>query len=163
MKSLNQMEMLNMPAPDFTLRGHDGRMHSLSDYKGSWVILYFYPKDMTPGCTLEAEEFRDHSYELGDLNATVVGISTDDVASHKKFCEQANLNFDLLSDEDGEVCRLYDVWREKNMFGTKQFGIERTTFLIGPEGKVRKIYGKVKPLGHAEAVIKDLEKLVEEA
>ena len=148
--------MLGNPAPDFTLKNEAGKLVSLSDFKGGWVILYFYPKDMTAGCTLEAQEFRDHEYEINDLNATVVGISADDVKSHKNFCDALSLNFTLLSDPDGEVCRLYDVWREKTTFGTKHFGIERTTFLIDPEGKVRKLYGRVKPLGHAAEVIKDL-------
>lgn len=153
------MSMLGNIAPDFTLQDQDGKMHSLSDYIGSNVILYFYPKDMTAGCTLEAQEFRDHEYELDDLEAVVLGISADDVKSHKRFCQAESLNFTLLSDPDGEVCRLYDVWREKSMFGAKIIGIERTTFLIDKEGKVRQIYGRVKPLGHAEKVIKDLEKL----
>jgi len=114
---------------------------------------------MTSGCTLEAQEFRDHEYELSDLNTVVLGVSMDDVKSHKKFCQAESLNFNLLSDPDGEVCRAYDVIREKTMFGTKQVGIERTTFIIDPLGKVRKVYGNVKPLGHAEEVIEDLRKL----
>lgn len=150
--------MLGNPAPDFTLRDQDGKMCSLSDYKGNFVILYFYPKDMTAGCTLEAQEFRDHQYELDDLEAIVIGISADDVNSHKKFCQAESLNFTLLSDPDGEVCRMYDVWREKMMFGTKVQGIERTTFLIDKDGKVKQIYSRVKPLGHVEKVIEDLQK-----
>jgi thioredoxin-dependent peroxiredoxin len=157
MKSLTQISMIGNPAPDFTLKDQDGKLRSLSDHKGEWVVLYFYPKDMTSGCTLEAQEFRDHEYELDDLNATVIGISADTVKSHKSFCDNLSLKFTLLSDPDGEVCRVYDVWREKSMFGSKHFGIERTTFLIDPEGVVRKLYSRVKPLGHAEAVIKDLQ------
>ena len=159
MKSLAQISLLGNPAPDFTLQDEDGKMRSLSDFKGSFVVLYFYPKDMTAGCTLEAQEFRDHEYELSDLETVVLGVSRDDVKSHKKFCQAESLNFTLLSDPDGEVCRLYDVWRDKNMFGAKVEGIERTTFLIDKEGKVTKIYSKVKPLGHAEKVIKDIEEL----
>ncbi len=151
--------MLGNPAPDFTLRGEDGKMHCLSDYRGSFVVLYFYPKDMTAGCTLEAQGFRDHRYELDDLGAVVLGVSADNARSHKKFCQAENLNFTLLSDPDGEVCRLYDVWREKQMFGAKVSGIERTTFLMDPDGKVRQIYSRVKPLGHAEKVIEDIKKL----
>jgi peroxiredoxin Q/BCP len=113
---------------------------------------------MTAGCTLEAQEFRDHQYELDDLEAIVIGISADDVNSHKKFCQAESLNFTLLSDPDGEVCRMYDVWREKMMFGTKVQGIERTTFLIDKDGKVKQIYSRVKPLGHVEKVIEDLQK-----
>ncbi len=154
------MSMLGNPAPEFTLRDEDGKMRSLSDYRGSFVILYFYPKDMTAGCTLEAQEFRDHQYELDDLGIVVLGVSADDVKSHKKFCQAESLNFTLLSDSQGGVSRLYDVWREKSMFGAKIEGIERTTFLIDREGKVRQIYSHVKSLGHAEKVISDLRKLV---
>jgi len=155
------MSMLGNLAPEFTLRDEDGKMRSLSDYRGGFVILYFYPRDMTAGCTLEAQEFRDHQYELDDLETIVLGVSADDVKSHKKFCQAESLNFTLLSDLDGEVCRMYDVWREKTMFGAKVAGIERTTFLIDKEGKVRQIYSRVKPLGHAEKVIGDLQKLHE--
>jgi peroxiredoxin Q/BCP len=156
MKSLIQMGMLGNPAPEFILKDEAGKLQALSDYRGSWVILYFYPKDMTAGCTLEAQEFRDHGYEIGDMDAIVVGISADDVKSHKKFCSEQNLNFTLLSDPDAEVCKKYDVWHEKSIFGAKHWGIERTTFLINPEGVLVKIYDKVKPMGHAQQVIKDL-------
>ena len=161
MKSIAQVSMIGNPAPDFTLQDQDGKMHSLSDYKGSWVVLYFYPKDMTPGCTLEAQEFRDHEYELDDLEAVVLGISADDVKSHKKFCQELSLNFTLLADPDAEVCKMYDVWQEKNMFGAKHEGIARTTFLVDPEGKVAKLYTSVKPVGHAEKVIEDIRQLRE--
>ena len=153
------MEMLGSVAPDFTLPDEGGKMRSLSDYRGQNVILYFYPKDMTAGCTLEAQGFRDHEYEIGDLNAVVLGVSADDVKSHRKFCQEQSLNFTLLADTEGEACRLYDVWREKSIFGAKHFGIERTTFLIDEKGIVRKIYSSVKPIGHAEQVIADLGKL----
>ncbi len=156
MKSIKQMELLGGLAPDFTLPDEDGKMRSLSDYRGQNVILYFYPKDFTSGCTLEAQEFRDHEYEIGDLNAVVIGISADDEDSHKNFCQELSLNFTLLSDADGEASRLYDVWREKSVFGAKHYGIERSTFLIDEKGVLRKIYANVKPVGHAEVVIKDL-------
>jgi len=157
MKSLIQVGMIGSQAPDFNLQDERGFMKSLSDWRGSWVILYFYPKDATPGCTLEAEMWRDHEYELSDTNTTVVGISADSVDSHKEFYQALSLNFTLLSDPDGEVCRMYDVWKEKNVFGTKVYGIERTTFVIDPTGIIRKVYGRVKPLGHAEEVISDLQ------
>ena len=160
MKSIRQMEMLGSVAPDFTLPDEDGKMRSLSDFRGQNVILYFYPKDFTAGCSLEAQEFRDHEYEIGDLNAVVIGVSADSVDSHKDFCQEQALNFTLLSDEEGEACRLYDVWREKSIFGAKHFGIERTTFLLDEKGIVRNIYSSVKPAGHAEQVIRDLAKLV---
>jgi thioredoxin-dependent peroxiredoxin len=156
MKSLTQIAMLGQLAPDFTLEDETGKMRSLSDYRGSFVILYFYPKDMTAGCTLEAQEFRDHEYEIGDLDAVVIGISADTVESHKDFCDNQNLNFTLLSDRDAEVCKKYDVWRQKSMFGAKVDGIERTTFLIDKEGKLVKIYSRVKPLGHALIVLEDI-------
>jgi peroxiredoxin Q/BCP len=151
--------MIGSLAPDFTLQDERGTMRSLSDWRGGWVILYFYPKDATPGCTLEAEEWRDHEYELSDMSATVIGVSADSVDSHREFCRGLSLNFTLLSDPDGEVCRLYDVWREKNVFGAKMHGIERTTFVIDPAGIVRKVYGRVKPLGHTDEVIADLRNL----
>lgn len=153
--------MIGKKAPEFILKDENGKLKSLSDYLGSWLVLYFYPKDMTAGCSLEAQEFRDHEYELSDLNAQVVGVSADDVKSHKKFCETENLNFTLLSDPQAEVCTLYDVWHEKSMFGSKHIGIVRSTFLIDPKGVVRKVYSNVKPLGHAEAVIADIQELQE--
>lgn len=159
MKSLVQVGMIGNIAPEFILKDETGKLRALSEYRGSWVVLYFYPKDMTSGCTLEAQEFRDHEYELSDLDAVVLGVSADDVKSHKKFCSEQNLNFTLLSDPDAEVCKLYDVWHEKIMFGAKHEGIERTTFLINPEGKIVKLYSNVKPLGHAEKVIKDIKDL----
>ncbi|MBX4209147.1 thioredoxin-dependent thiol peroxidase [Candidatus Parcubacteria bacterium] len=151
--------MIGNPAPDFALKDQAGKLRSLSDWRGSWIVLYFYPKDMTSGCTLEAQEFRDHEYELDDLGAEVVGVSADSVKSHKDFCDNQNLAFTLLSDPDGEVCRMYDVWREKNVFGAKTAGIERTTFLIDPEGKIAKLYSNVKPMGHAMKVIEDIKGL----
>ncbi len=159
MKSIKQMEMLGSVAPDFTLPDEDGQMRSLSDYRGQNVILYFYPKDFTSGCSLEAQEFRDHEYEIGDLNAVVLGVSPDDSDSHKEFCQQQGLNFTLLADTEGEAAQLYDVWREKSVFGVKHAGVERTTFLIDEKGIVRKLYANVKPAGHAVAVIEDLRKL----
>ncbi|HEY9480622.1 MAG TPA: thioredoxin-dependent thiol peroxidase [Candidatus Paceibacterota bacterium] len=146
-------------APDFTLHDERGKLVSLSDFRGQWVVLYFYPKDMTSGCTLEAQEFRDHEYELSDLNAVVLGVSPDDVDSHKEFCDEQGLNFTLLADPNREAIEAYDVWHEKTLYGRKYMGVERTTFLIDPKGKVVKIYDKVKPLGHALQVIEDLKKL----
>lgn len=161
MKSLTQIAMIGTKAPEFILKDENGKLKSLSDYIGSWLVLYFYPKDMTAGCSLEAQEFRDHEYEFSDLNAQIVGISADDVKSHKKFCDTENLNFTLLSDPQAEVCKLYDVWHEKTMFGSKHLGIVRTTFLIDEKGVVRKLYSNVKPLGHAEAILQDIRDLQE--
>lgn len=159
MKSLSQLSMIGKKAPEFILKDENGKLKSLADYEGSWLVLYFYPKDMTAGCSLEAQEFRDHEYEFNDLNTQIVGISADDVKSHKKFCDLENLNFTLLSDPDAEVCKIYDVWHEKAMFGSKHWGIERTTFLIDPKSIVRKLYSKVKPVGHATLLIEDIQKL----
>ena len=127
------MEIGNL-APDFTLMGSDGKEHKLSDYIGKKVILYFYPKDNTPGCTTEACDFRDNIDRITNQNAIVVGISKDNLNSHNKFIEKFNLPFILLSDEDKIVCELYDVIKEKNMYGKKVLGIERSTFIINEEG-----------------------------
>ena len=143
-------------APDFSLMGSDGKEHKLSDYRGKKVVLYFYPKDNTPGCTTEACDFRDNITEINSLNAVVLGVSKDNLNSHNKFIEKFNLPFILLSDEDKVVCALYDVIKEKNMYGKKVLGIERSTFLIDEEGKLLKEYRKVKVKGHIEEVLSNL-------
>lgn len=149
------MEIGNL-APDFTLIGSDGKEHKLSEYRGKKVILYFYPKDNTPGCTTEACDFRDNINEINNLNAVVIGISKDNLNSHNKFIEKFNLPFVLLSDEDKVVCALYDVIKEKNMYGKKVLGIERSTFIIDEEGKLKKEFRKVKVKGHVEDVLNEL-------
>jgi peroxiredoxin Q/BCP len=146
-------------APDFTLPDQNGEMHKLSDYKGQWVLLYFYPKDDTPGCTTEACALRDNFPAFKKLKAKVFGISTDSVASHQKFANKYELPFTLLADEDKKVVEKYDVWRVKNMYGRKYFGIARVSFLIYPDGKIAKIYEKVKPAVHAEEVLADIKLL----
>jgi len=143
-------------APKFTLEDQNGEVHALSDYKGKKVLLYFYPKDDTPGCTKEACSFRDRLSELKELGVSVLGISADDAASHKKFVEKFNLNFPLLADTEKEVCNAYGVWREKLMFGKKFFGIKRESFLIDEVGEIVKHYEKVKPEKHVEEIIDDL-------
>lgn len=145
-------------APDFELPGSDGKTHKLSDYRGKKVILYFYPKDNTPGCTTEACDLRDNFKTIGDLNTIILGISKDNLNSHNKFIEKFNLPFVLLSDEDKTVCSLYDVIKEKNMYGKKVMGIERSTFLIDENGLLIKEYRKVKVKGHVEAIIEELKK-----
>ncbi len=147
-------------APDFTLSDQDGRAHTLSEYAGKWVILYFYPKDMTSGCTLEAQGFRDLLSEFTALGVTVFGISIDNQKSHKKFCEQEALTFPLLSDIDKKVVNLYGVWLEKTMYGKKYMGIERETFLINPDGEIAKHYQKVKPVEHPQEVLRDVKELI---
>lgn len=149
------MEIGNL-APDFTLMGSDGKEHKLSDYIGNKVILYFYPKDNTPGCTTEACVFRDNIDKITNQNAIVLGISKDNLNSHNKFIEKFNLPFILLSDEDKIVCELYDVIKEKNMYGKKVLGIERSTFIINEEGYLIKDFRKVKVKGHIDAVLEEL-------
>jgi thioredoxin-dependent peroxiredoxin len=143
-------------APDFTLIGSDGKEHKLSEYRGKKVVLYFYPKDNTPGCTTEACDFRDNINEINNLNAVVIGISKDNLNSHNKFIEKFNLPFVLLSDEDKVVCALYDVIKEKNMYGKKVLGIERSTFIIDEEGKLKKEFRKVKVKEHVKEVLNEL-------
>ncbi|MGL4799746.1 MAG: peroxiredoxin [Cellulosilyticaceae bacterium] len=139
-------------APDFTLPGSDGSMHTLSQYRGKKVILYFYPRDNTPGCSREAEAFRDAHTTFSDNNTVILGVSRDTLASHEKFITKFDLPFVLLSDKEETVCKLYDVLKEKNMYGKKCFGIERSTFIIDEEGKVTEVYRKVKVPGHVDAV-----------
>ncbi|MDP4176008.1 MAG: thioredoxin-dependent thiol peroxidase [Bacteroidota bacterium] len=140
-------------APDFSLRDSDGNLVSLHDFLGKDVVLYFYPKDNTPGCTQEACDFRDATPEFDRLNAIVLGISADSEKSHKGFTSKYNLPFTLLSDPDKEVIQKYEVWKEKNMYGKKTMGIERTTFLIDKEGKIKMIFPKVKVAGHIEEIL----------
>ncbi len=143
-------------APAFSLPTDDGSTISLKDLKGKKVILYFYPKDMTPGCTVEACDFRDAQKDLKKKKAVVLGISCDSVERHQKFKEKEKLNFPLLSDEDGKVCKAYGVWKEKSLYGRKFMGIERTTFIISETGKIEKIFSKVKVKGHGDAVLEAL-------
>ncbi len=143
-------------APDFTLPDQDGRPHTLSGERGRWVLLYFYPKDDTPGCTKEACMIRDAFPDFGRLDAVVFGVSVDSVASHGKFAEKYGLPFTLLADTEKEVVRAYGVWGKKKMMGHEYEGTLRTSFLIGPDGVVRKVYEDVKPEVHAAQVLADL-------
>src|SRR3972149_372185 len=138
-----------MKAPDFTLPDANGAPRSLSDYRGSWVVVYFYPRDNTPGCTKEACGFRDSLAALKKMGVTVLGISKDSVASHIKFSKQYRLNFPLLSDEKKDVLKAYKAWGKKKFMGREFEGTIRKTFLIDPQGNIRKVYGKVIPVGHA--------------
>jgi thioredoxin-dependent peroxiredoxin len=146
-------------APDFTLPSDGGGTVALKALKGSPVVLYFYPKDDTSGCTAQACAFRDALPDFSKVKAEVVGISRDSVASHDKFKQKYELPFPLASDEDGKVCDAYGVWVEKSMYGRKYMGIERATFLIDGEGVVRKIWRKVKVPGHAEEVLEAVREL----
>lgn len=150
------MIKIGEPAPNFTLLGSDNIEHSLSDFKGKKVILYFYPKDNTPGCTTEACDFRDNSSIICEKNAIILGISKDSISSHNKFIEKFSLPFILLADESKEVCSLYDVIKEKNIYGKKILGIERSTFIIDENGILINEFRKVKVKGHVEEVISNL-------
>lgn len=143
-------------APDFELADQENQKHKLSDFRGQWVLLYFYPKDNTAGCTKEACSLADNFPAFEKLNAKVLGVSTDSVESHKKFAEKYKLPFTLLADTEKKVVKLYGVWAEKSMFGKKYFGIRRTSFLIDPSGLVNKIYKSVNPITHAGEVVSDL-------
>ncbi|HAT4246679.1 TPA: peroxiredoxin [Clostridium perfringens] len=150
---------INKLAPDFKLMGSDGKEHSLSDYKGKNIVLYFYPKDNTAGCTTEACDFRDNIQSFHDLNAIILGISRDSLASHDKFITKLSLPFVLLSDPDETVCKLYDVIKEKNMYGKKYMGVERSTFLINKEGILIEEFRKVRVKGHIEKVLDKLKEI----
>jgi peroxiredoxin Q/BCP len=148
-------------APDFALPDQEGRGHSLSQYLGQWVLLYFYPKDDTPGCTKEACSIRDAFPKFQILNIKVLGVSVDSVESHKKFAEKYTLPFTLLSDEHKKVVTRYGVWGEKKFMGREHDGTIRSSFLIDPTGTIEKIYTDVKPEKHAEEVLRDLKRLEE--
>ncbi|MBI3571998.1 thioredoxin-dependent thiol peroxidase [Candidatus Kaiserbacteria bacterium] len=150
------------PAPDFTLPDQEGREHALMQYRGKWLLLYFYPKDDTPGCTIEACTIRDQFKDLKGIGAVVVGVSTDSVASHRKFANAYKLPFTLLADVNKEVVGKYGVFGEKKFMGRTYMGTRRTSFLINPEGKIAKVYEKVKPELHAAEVIADLKTLTKQ-
>ncbi len=150
------MPQVGKKAPSFKLSDSSGKKISLSDFKGKKVVLYFYPKDMTSGCTREACDFRDAFPNFKKIKAVVLGISNDSIEMHKKFIDKYKLPFTLLSDYKKEVVEKYGVWKEKNMYGNKYMGIERTTFIIDEEGMIMKIFPKVKVAGHVEEVLNAL-------
>ena len=147
------------PAPDFTAPTGSGDSISLADYRGRWVLLYFYPKDNTPGCTKQACNLRDNFAWLQDEGVAVIGVSADDEASHERFSEKYDLPFPLVADTDREILIRYGVWGEKNFYGKKSMGIKRTTFLIDPEGTVRHVFKRPKTGAHAEEVLAKRETL----
>lgn len=153
--------MLNVGdmAPEFSLEDQDGEAHSLSDQRGSWVALYFYPKDDTPGCTTQACEFRDSLEQIMGVGGKVFGLSADDRESHQKFAAKHHLTFPLLVDPDRKVLEAYGAWGEKTTFGRKHMGVHRTTYLIDPEGKIARVWERVKPAGHAQEVREAIEEL----
>lgn len=142
-------------APDFSLPDQEGTLHKLSDYRGKWTLVYFYPKDDTPGCTMEACAFRDNFPAFEKLDIVVLGISVDSVKSHGKFAARHRLPFTLLSDENKEVVREYGVWGKRKFVGLTR----RMSFLVDPDGRVAKVYEKVRPGAHAEEVLADLREL----
>ena len=145
------------PAPDFTLPNQHGEDVTLSQFRGTPVVLYFYPRDDTPGCTKEACAFRDARAQYRKAGAEVVGVSPDTPQSHLKFAQKYDLPFVLVSDTDHRVCEDYGVWKEKNLYGKKSMGVERSTFVIDRDGIVRKIFRRVKVDGHADAVLAAIE------
>jgi len=148
------LPVIGKPAPDFTLPATTGESISLRQFKGKkTVVLYFYPKDETPGCTREACDFRDHSAEFEKLNVVVLGISNDNMESHQHFREKHKLPFPLLVDEDASVSKMFGVYKQKNLYGKKYMGIERTTFVIDRTGRIAQIYPKVKVDGHIKDVL----------
>lgn len=150
-------------APAFTLTSDSGEKIKLSSFIGKPVVLYFYPKDDTPGCTKEACAFRDLSAELKKLGAVVLGVSPDDVASHAKFRDKYSLNFPLLADAEHALAEKYGAWREKNMYGKKSMGVQRSTYLIGADGKIAKVWKKVSVDGHDQQVLEALQALSTES
>lgn len=145
-----------MKAPEFSLKADDGKTYSLKDFKGRKVVLYFYPKDNTSGCTAEACDFRDNIKIFTKKNTVILGISKDSIKSHLNFKEKYSLPFILLSDENVEILEKYEVWKEKSMYGRKYFGIERSTFIIDENSKIVKIYRKVKVKGHIEELLNSI-------
>ena len=143
-------------APNFRLPSTRGKQVTLKEFKGKDVILYFYPKDDTPGCTAEACSFRDHEGDLSKHHAVVLGVSTDSLESHEKFRDKHDLNFPLLSDPTADVAKMYGVWKEKNLYGRRTWGVARTTYWIGSDGRIRKIYKKVDTATHAEDILRDM-------
>lgn len=147
-------------APDFSLPDANGDLVNLTDLRGKWVVLYFYPRDNTPGCTKEACGFRDAYADYQSQDVVVLGVSTDDAKSHTKFVQKFNLPFTLLSDAEGKVATTYDSYGLKKFMGKEYMGVSRNTFLIDPEGKIHKIYRKVKPENHATEILGDLAELI---
>jgi len=150
-----------MSAHDFTLPDQNGNQHSLSDFRSKWVVLYFYPKDDTPGCTKEACSFRDNLQILASKDVVVIGVSADSIESHRKFVNKYNLNFLLLSDESKDVIKKYNAWGKKIAYGKEIVGVQRKTYLIDPDGKIAKIYEKVDTQNnaHTKEILEDLKEL----
>ncbi len=149
-----------MNAPGFSLQDQNGKVHTLADYKGKWLVVYFYPKDNTPGCTKEACSFRDNFEEFKKIGVDVIGVSKDSVSSHKKFEKNHELNFTLLSDPDHKVIEAYGAWGKKKFMGREYDGIFRNTYIINPKGEIAKKYEAVNPLYHSQELLSDLKELI---
>ena len=152
------MLTLNSKAPNFEAQDQNGKVHKLSNYLGKWVVLYFYPKDNTPGCTKEACSFRDSYHQLQNMKVIILGVSKDSVESHLKFAQKHDLNFPLLADTDKKIINSYFAWGIKKFMGREFEGIKRMTYLINPKGEIVKIYEKVNPLKHVGEILEDLKK-----
>lgn len=150
--------LLHKTAPHFEAQDQTGKTHTLSDYAGKWIVLYFYPKDMTPGCTVEACNFRDSLHRITAKGAVVLGVSADSIKRHAKFAEAERLSFPLLADEDKKICESYGSIGKKKFMGREYVGIFRNTFIIDPKGYVVKVYENVKPAGHVEEILQELER-----
>jgi peroxiredoxin Q/BCP len=150
---------IGSPAPDLNVTDQRGSLRTLKELRGKWVVLYFYPKDNTSGCTVEACKFRDSLAEIKKRDAVVLGASPDDVGSHQKFIDKFSLDFDLLADTDKKLAQAYGVWQEKSMYGRKYMGVVRTTYLINPQGKIAYRWDKVKPADHDAEVLAKLDEL----
>ena len=145
--------------PQFSLPDQNGKIHNINDYKDQWVILYFYPKDLTPGCTTEACNFQEALPDFNAIDAVIFGISKDSPEQHKKFVSKYNLQFNLLSDEHSDVCEKFGVWQKKSNYGKEYMGIVRSTFLVNPEGKIARVYPKVNVKEHHQEILNDLKTL----
>jgi peroxiredoxin Q/BCP len=152
-------KMINQPAPNFTLPSSDGELVSLKTFRGQKVIVYFYPKDETRGCSLEANGFKELNYDFQDKEVSILGISPDDTKSHQRFAKNLDLPFPLLSDIEHQVAELYGVWEQKTMYGKSYWGVERTTFLIDEKGYVRNILKNLKPEEHAKAALELIDEI----
>ncbi|MCX7596928.1 MAG: thioredoxin-dependent thiol peroxidase [Fischerella sp.] len=159
MPPLQNIPQAGEKAPDFTAPDQNGNVVSLSDFQSDWLVLYFYPKDDTPGCTTEAKEFSEFSQEFTALGAKIVGISPDSEKSHCKFINKHNLSLQLLSDPEHQVCETYGVWRLKKFMGKEYMGVVRSTFLIAPDGQLAYVWSNVKVKGHVQAVLAKLQEL----